>query len=280
MDVASLIRERRDVLSPAERRVADLVLADPHAVAFGTVATVAAGASTSGATVVRLGTRLGLDGFAELQALVRAELVPDRHRATERLREGGRDDPLLRAAAVNAEAVSSTLARIDRAAFDGAIDLLAARSRAVLVLAADASQGIGRQFATELAMLRPGVTEVHGTEVAVSRALGLSEPGDVVVTLDLPRYDRWLVAALDQAHDAGATIIALTGSELSPIARHAAVTFVVASGAAGPFDSHVAALAVLEALVAGVAGKLRRSAVARLEAVEAAWNDAAALTDD
>jgi len=280
VDVASLIRAKRGVLSPAERRVADLVLSDPHAVAFGTVASVARAAQTSGGSVVRLTTRLGLDGFAALQERVQADLTPARRRAAELIRQPKGTDLLARSVEVAAEAVRATLDGVDRADFEAAVALLAARSRTVFVLAADASQGIGAQFATELAMLRPGVVDVHGTEVAVSRSMALLAPGDVVVTLDLPRYDRWLLAALRQAHEADARIVALTASTLSPLATHAELAFTVASEASGPFDSHVAALALLESLVAGVAARLRSSATDRLERIEAAWRESGALADE
>lgn len=280
MDVASLIRANRDVLSPAERRVADLVLTDPHSVAFGTVAAVARAAETSGGSVVRLATRLGLDGFADLQVRVQGDLTSDRRQAVDRIRRPDLDDPLGQAVAVAGEAVRVTLDRVDRTAFDAAVALLATRSRPVFVVVADDSRGIGEQFATELAMLRPGVTHVQGNEVAVARILAAIEPGDLVVTLDLPRYDRWLLGALGAAHASGARTIALTGSELSPVAAHAELVFTVSSDAAGPFDSHIAALALFEALVAGVAARLRTSATARLERIEAAWTDAGALTDD
>lgn len=280
MDVASLIRANRDALSPAERRVADLVLSDPHAVAFGTVVAVARTAGTSGGSVVRLTTRLGLDGFADLQDRVRADLTRERHQAADRIRRPQADDPLGQAVAVASEAVQATLDRVSRPVFDAAVTLLAARSRTVYVIVADASRGIGEQFATELAMLRHGVVHVQGSEVAVARILATLDPGDLVVTLDLPRYDCWLVAAVETAHRSGGRIVALTNSELSPLAVHAELVFTVSSEAAGPFDSHIASLALFEALVAGVAARLRTSATTRLERIEAAWADAEALTDD
>ncbi|HEX2575324.1 MAG TPA: MurR/RpiR family transcriptional regulator, partial [Aquihabitans sp.] len=263
----------------AERRVADLVLADPHAVAFGTVAEVARAARTSGGSVVRTATRLGLDGFAALQDRVRTDLRTADHPAVDRIRRPPADDPLGQAVAVAVAAVGTTLDRVERTAFDAAVARLADPAHQAFVLVADASRGIGEQFATELAMLRPGVTHVHGSEVAVARALALLAPGDVVVTLDLPRYDRWLLAAVGAAHEAGARIVALTGSELSPLADLAELVFPVSSEAAGPFDSHLAALALLEALVAGVAATLQATATSRLERIEAAWRAGATFTD-
>ncbi len=279
-DVVSLIRANRELLSPAERQVADVVLADPHAVAFGTVAAVARAAGTSSGSVVRLAARLGFDGFAALQDRVQVELTPGHGQAADRIRRTGPDDPLGRAVTVAGDAVRDTLDRVARPSFDAAVTLLAARRRTVFVVVADASRGIGEQFATELAMLRRGVVLVEGNEVAVARTLALLEPADVVVTLDLPRYDQWLLRAVETAHHGGGRIIALASSELSPLANHAELLFTVSSQAAGPFDSHIASLALFEALVAGVAARLRASATDRLARIEAAWSDADALTDE
>ena len=46
-------------------------------------------------------------------------------------------------------------------------------------------------------------------------------PADVVVTLDLPRYDRWLLELSEHVQVGGARVIAITNSALSPLAAHA-----------------------------------------------------------
>jgi DNA-binding MurR/RpiR family transcriptional regulator len=87
MPVAQVVAQQREKLSPAERRVGDLVLSQPECVAFGTVAEVARRAGTSGATVVRLADRLGFDGYRGLQAMVQADLAALLRPAAERIRE-------------------------------------------------------------------------------------------------------------------------------------------------------------------------------------------------
>jgi DNA-binding MurR/RpiR family transcriptional regulator len=57
------------------------------------------------------------------------------------------------------------------------------------------------------------------------------------------------------------------------------VSFTVSAEGAGPFDSHVGTLTLANALVTGVAGRLRQSATPRLDAIEAAWRNAGALVD-
>jgi DNA-binding MurR/RpiR family transcriptional regulator len=277
-DLVHRIEQRADALPPAERRIAEVVLADPTAVAFSTVAEIGRQAGTSGATVVRLAGRLGYAGWADLQDHVRRGVGQQLRPARERIREAARGDVLEATAAREAENVHRTLASADRAVFARAVDLLA-RARGVHVVAGTAEAGIGLLATDALDLLRPGVHAVSGPTVTVARQLAHTTTEDVVLAIDLRRYERWVLDALDVAVDRGPTIIAVTDSVLSPLARAAAATFVVAAEGAGPFDSHVGTLALLNALSSGVARQLRRPAAARLDRVERAWTDSRALAD-
>ena len=280
VDVATRIAEHRDQLSPAERRVADVVLGDPQLVAFGTVAAVADRAGTSGASVVRLANRIGLEGFSELQSGVQAELAHRLGRATERIRQPGPADVVGRAMATELDNVQRTFERVDRSAFDDAVALLAGEGAGRLFLCvADASSGAMLQCGAELGMLRDGVTVLTGGDVAIGRSSSDARRGDVALVLDLPRYDRTVLETTRRLGRAGVSPVVLTDRALSPLTEHAAVVFLVEGAGVGPFDSYVGALALLNALVAGVAGRLRASATERLDRVEAAWRATDALTD-
>ena len=280
MELTGLIERRRNELSPAERRVADVVLRDPESVAFGTVATVARQAATSGASVVRLASRLGLDGFSALQAMVQGQLSRQLRPATERIRQPGPVDVVGQVLAAELDNVHVTLDRVDRAGFERAVSALAADKARVLLASGDASAGVLQQFAAELAMLRDDVVLLDGSEVAVARRAATVGPGDAAVVLDLRRYDRAVIALARRVAAAGATVIALTDRTLSPLAAVADTTFVVSATGVGPFDSYVGALALLNAITAEVATRLRSSATERLDRIEAGWSVIGALVDD
>lgn len=268
-------------LSPAERRVLTAVLDDPTAIAFGTVAALADRSGTSGPTVVRVARRLGYDGYRDLQAAVREEYGGHLRPAAERIRAttARHDDPLSRAVAVEIGNVQQTLASVDSKAFTTAIRLLTERRGRVLVLAGDAERGIASTFADLLAHLRDGVEPLDGPPPKVVARAALAGPADVVVVVDVRRYDAWVLDATRDLADAGARIIAVTDGALSPLATGAAVVFSVVAEGIGPFDSHVGTLALLHALVAGAADRLRQVATDRLDRVEAAWSRSGALTD-
>jgi DNA-binding MurR/RpiR family transcriptional regulator len=278
-DVATRIEHHRADLSPAERQVADVVLRDPEAVAFGTVARVATRAGTSGASVVRLATRLGFTGFTGLQSSVRDAIGQQLRPAAERIRTERGSDVVSRTLRAEVDNVHRTLAAVEPDAFEAAVGLLADPRRRIVVLAGDAETGVGAMFASALSLVRDGVAQVSGSDVAVARALAGSGDDTVVVAIDLRRYERWVVDSVARAVAAGATAVAVTDSLLSPLAAQAAVTFTVAAEGAGVFDSHVGTLALANALVTAAAARLRRSATTRLDAVEQAWRTAGALVD-
>jgi DNA-binding MurR/RpiR family transcriptional regulator len=279
MDVAERITDSGTNLTPAERRVADVVLQRPQLVAFGTVAELASEAGSGAATVVRLAAKLGFDGFTSLQDAVQAELAHRLRPAAERIRQPVAADVVGRTMATELDNVQSTLEQADRQAFTTAVAALSTSTARVAVLSGEASAGIAHQAVGELSLLREGVELVVGTEVAVVRAIALLGPGDACLVIDLRRYDRWVLDAARRAGERGVTLIALTDSALSPLALLADAPFTVVAASAGPFDSHVATLALLNAMIAAVADKLRSSATDRLDRIEAAWRSAGALID-
>ncbi len=249
--------------------------------AFGTVAELAKTASTSGASVIRLSTKLGFDGFSSLQDSVQRDLGRQLRPATARIRQPESGDPLGRALQVELDNTQTTL--------DGVRPGPVRPGRAVPGQPHHAGctcSAVTRRAASPPRPSRTcpcsgsGVTQVTGTEVQIYRTLAEMRPGDTVVALDLARYDAWLIGAAEAASKRRATVIALTDSALSPLARVADLHFAVRAKGAGPFDSYVGALALLNALVAGVADRLRASATESLDRIEAAWSEAGVLVDE
>jgi DNA-binding MurR/RpiR family transcriptional regulator len=271
VDVAARIGELSGSLTRSERLVAEVVLARPQLVAFGTVADLASAAGAGAATVVRLAAKLGFDGFTGLQASVRDDLGRQLRPAAERIREQSGGPLVEQLSAVERSNVQSSLSGVDAATLDIAARRLADQAARVLVLSGDASRGVAQQFAGDLGVLRDDVVLVDGNEIAVARHLALLRSTDVLVVLDLRRYERWVVDAARTAAAAGVWSVALTDSVLSPLAAVADATFVISAASSGPFDSHVGTLAVFNLLVAAVAEQLREVATTRLDRLEAVW---------
>jgi DNA-binding MurR/RpiR family transcriptional regulator len=93
-DTGVRIRSLLPSLAPAERRVAERVLADPGAVAASTITALAHDCGTSETTVIRFCRAVGFTGYPALRLALAAEI--GRHRRRRRPRVGGRQDRLRR----------------------------------------------------------------------------------------------------------------------------------------------------------------------------------------
>ena len=279
MEVAERIRAAGNDLTAAERRVAEVILARPHAVGFGTVADLASASGAGAATVVRLAGKLGFDGYTDLQSSVQRDLLHQLRPAADRIRDEIGDGTMARHLATELGNVQATLDEVDSDAFAELVTRLCDLEAGVAVLSGNASDGVARQFAGELALLRPAVARLAGNEVAVRRDISLLPQSTTVVVIDVRRYDSWVLESAATARERGMWIAALTDSYLSPIAADADRTFVLSAGSVGPFDSHVGTLALLNLVVTEVAGRLRSSASSRLDRVEEAWKAAGSLTE-
>jgi len=234
-------------------------------------------------TIDWVARKLGHAGFRELQAAAQEEMGPTAGLAPAAARiratAARRDDPLGRAAEVELANVDATLRAAEAGMYTAAVRLLTERRRRVLVVAGDAERGIATAFADQLAQLRDGVEVLAGTPPRVAARVALAGPADVAVAVDVRRYDAWLLGAVAGLRDQGAAVVAVTDGPLSPLVAGAAAWFSVRAEGVGPFDSHVGTLALLHALVAGVADRLRNPAAARLDRIEDAWRATAALHD-
>ncbi len=277
MESADRIGRSGASLTKAERRVAEVVLERPQLVAFGTVAELAAAAGAGAATVVRLATKLGYDGFTALQASVQHDLANQLRPAAERIREPVGSDLVGRHLQLEQANVQATLRPIDATLLDDVVRHLADVSARVYVLSGDASRGVAQQLVVDLLALRDDVQVLDGNDIAVRRQIALLRPTDVLVAVDFRRYERWVVDAAAEAAAAGVWTVAVTDSLLSPLSAGAQRTFVVAAAGAGPFDSHVGTLSVFNLLVTGVADQLRAVATERLDRLETVWQQS--LTD-
>jgi DNA-binding MurR/RpiR family transcriptional regulator len=258
-------------LSPALRRVAELLLVDPEAVAFGTVASVAAAAGTSTPTVVRLATALGYDGFADLRDATRQELSIRLATDAVRARSEAPDDPIEQLRSTEHANIDRTLDGLDPTALATATDLLDDPGRRVWVLPSSQTVGVAIRLVDQLALIGVRTVLLDGSEFRITSTLGSLDAGDVVLSMDVPRHEHALVRIQAAAVQRGAVPIVCTGPPATGLATTDGVVLPFATAAIGPFDSLVG-LTVLASLLTNAVIDRRRPAVAeRLAALERTW---------
>jgi DNA-binding MurR/RpiR family transcriptional regulator len=275
--VKSLLEQLREAdLSPAERRIADVIVGQPETIAFGTVAEIAKAAGAGGATVMRLSAKLGFAGFSELQTAIQQELTTRLRPAAARIRQRADNDVLEHAINTELGNVQQTLSAVEPDVLQRAAALLR-DSRMVGVLAGDSGIGVAHDLVIQLGMVRPNVFVAEVGSVAVVRSLAWLGAADVLIAIDSARYETAVVAAAERASDAGVPIVAFSDSHLSRIAKIATCSFRFVDEGAGPFDSYVGVLALANLLVAATVRAAGVDVVEHLDQLEATWRATSAL---
>ena len=255
-------------LTPAERRIAELVLAEPTLLAFGTVSDLASRVGTSRPTIVRFANKLGFRGYTQLQRHVRSDLSHRLARPSERIRHDDRAGQPVRAA--TNQAIASVFDTVKSKRFERLIKPVV-QAEKVWVLSGETSQAGAMAFHSGLSMVRPDVYMLQAH--SMSTDLSGAGPGDAAVIFDFFRYRRQVAEASRILADAGVTIIAITDSPLSPLAELTSTWCEIEVPAIGPFDSSVPAVAIAELLVSRVARDLQQEATERIDRIEALWEE-------
>ncbi|MBZ4016092.1 MurR/RpiR family transcriptional regulator [Streptomyces purpurogeneiscleroticus] len=258
--VAEAIRRRLGECSPAERKVARVLLAAYPSAGFETVAKIAERSGVSAPTVLRFAARLGYRGFSEFQQALREELEQrdasplSLYKATGFA--GRADSPVEELLNSSAETLSAsvrdTFAALPPDDLQHAIGLLAETKRRLLITGGRFSGLHARYLGLHLLQLR---TDVHLLpDGAVERTAMLTEGGkrDVLVVFDFRRYEPALLDLARLVVKRGGKVILVTDAWLSPISAVADVVLPSQAPATTPYDSLVPALAVTETVVTGV----------------------------
>ncbi|RRJ88294.1 MurR/RpiR family transcriptional regulator [Gulosibacter macacae] len=250
-------------LTPSERRVARALLADYPAAGLDTVATLAELAGVSGPTVVRFVKSLGFDSFREFQDMLRGELGAREASALSQASRARGDER-----AVLTEGVAATLSALSPTELVQAVKLLASPRRRIVTMGGDYSQIAADHLLLQLAPVRPNVSALPNAGVLAAAAIADIRAGDVWCVFDVRRYQLRMQRIAEAAKAAGAEIILFTDRWLSPIAGSADVVLTAHVEAAGPTDTAVPLLAVVEVVCDGVERALGDASVERLSTVD------------
>ena len=270
--VGEVVRQKLDSLSPAERRLARVLLASYPIAGLESVARFAERAGVSPPTVTRFITKLGFRGYPEFQENLRREVQSRLSSPLARYREepegAGSDSVLSKTLALAAHNVDTTRRLLAGRDFDEAVEVLADVRRRVMIVGGRVSAPLARYLAAQMHLLRPGTTFVDVERGAPAQQLIDMRKTDALVVFDYRRYQPDTIECARLAAGRGCDVVLFTDQWLSPASAFARQVLVTSVETIGPFDSLVGAMAVLEGVVAAVLRKLGPKAEARMQSLE------------
>jgi DNA-binding MurR/RpiR family transcriptional regulator len=271
MLVKDRIQENATDLTPAERKLAGVLLRDYPVVGLQSITRFAQVAGVSTPTVVRLARKLGFDGFTDFQDSLRLE-------AAEQMRQpaalagpvAGAGPPALRRFADAAVAnLADTIARLDPATFDTIAALLGDTARQIVFLGGRITRSNADYFFNHLQIIRPGVTLLSQSPNVWPQYLLDMGTATVLVVFDIRRYEPDLAKFAAEAKRRGATVILFTDQWGSPIEKLADQTVKAAVDVPSSWDSTLGLNLVVEALIAEVQSRRMDETGERIEELEA-----------
>ncbi len=273
--VGTLVRLRGMLpsLRPAERRVAQAVLADPMSVAERSISALARQCKTSETTVLRFCRAVGLKGYPELRIALAREATLEGAEAPGGKPLGGditANDPLEEIVAKigysDSRAVAETTDHLDVAALGKAVDAIVTANR-VDVYGVGASGFVAADLHQKLHRIGR-ITFVWSEGNAALTSAALLRKGDVAIGISHTGSAIETIEALRVAAARGATTVAITNFEPSPITEMAEIVLKTAAREttfrSGAMASRITQLTLIDCLFVGVAQRTYDETVAAL----------------
>ena len=255
--VGARIRMMRPTLTPLEARIVDAVINQPFD-RNTPLRQVSQDANVSEAMVVKTAKKLGFDGFRDFREQIsNYNGLPSAALHQEISSDDSAADILSKVFNTAIQALQETLAIIDVPTFEKVVDAIY-RARQRDLYGVGGSAQIARDVAHKF--LRIGLrSAIYDDSHMMLMSASLLGPGDVAIVFSHSGRTSAVIDAIRQAHECGATTIAITNFARSPLADIA--QFVLCSTARGSpllgenAAARVAQLNIMDAVFAAVAQK-------------------------
>ena len=275
-DILALIQSNMSGFSKGQKLIANFILSSYDKAAFMTASRLGKTVNVSESTVVRFAAELGYDGYPAMQKALQ-EMIRNKLTSIQRIEVSndriGQQDILSMVLQADMEKIRMTLEETDRKGFDGAVDAILS-ARRIYILCVRSAAAIASFLGFYFNLIFENVTLVNTASASeIFEQLLRVREGDVVIGVSFPRYSRRTVKALEFAHDQGATVVAITDSEASPLAGIADHALLAKSDMASFVDSLVAPLSLVNALIVAVSRRKDNDLAATFEALEHIWDE-------
>ena len=258
------IRRRYDTLSKRLKQVARYILDNSNSVAFDTVASIAQQADVPPSTLIRFANAFGFSGFNEMKQMFKQHLMEETANYTERarlFRQTTTDDAtppetpteiLNMFTMVNTQALQQLAMQTSGDDLQRAVALLA-EAENIYVIGLRRSFSVASYLTYALRHLDRKAFLIDGLGGMFTEQLSLVGPKDVVVAVSFSPYAREVVELVELGAQRKARQIAITDSQVSPLAAFSDVCFVVREAQVDGFSSQVASLCLAQTLAVSLA---------------------------
>ncbi len=272
LTIAEEARERLHEFTATERKAAHVLLATYPLAGLEPVADFAARAGVSAPSILRFVARLGFQSYPDFQKRLREELEAQLKsplmKASFETAPSGRSRLFDRFRAAVEANLAETFAHVPPGEFDAVVELMSDPKRRIYMIGGRFTDPLARYLASHLRIVRTRVIHLAGQIENLRDQVLDMRKNDVLIVFDMRRYQNDIVSLAQLAAGRGVKVVLVTDQWLSPISRVAAHMLSAHISVPSNWDSNVAALALVEALLAAVTERLWPSAKTRIGEIE------------
>lgn len=261
--------------SKGQKRIATYIIKNYDTAAFMTASKLGELSGVSESTVVRFAYELGFEGYPAMQRALQ-EMIRSRLTSTQRIQAAdnllSRQDVLSSVMRSDIEKLRLVADKADRQDFEEVVDLMV-KARHIYILGVRSSSFVAGYLNFYMHLLLENVTLVQSnTAGEIFEQMFRIGPGDVMLAISFPRYSKVTINTAKFAKDRGATIVAITDTELSPLGQMSCVSVLAPSEMISFVDSMVAPLSIVNALLVALGFKMGKDASETFSELENIWD--------
>lgn len=275
-NILTVMENKMPQFSKGQKKIAEYIISHYEKASYMTASKLGEVVGVSESTVVRFACEIGLDGYPQLQNELQ-EIIRNKLTAVQRMEvtseQIGGNDVLEKVLNSDIDKIKKTLDSTSREDFSQAVDALVS-AKNIYILGVRSSSALARFLSFYFTHIFESVVLVETTSASemFEKIMRIGE-NDVLIGISFPRYSRRTVKAFSYAKECGAKTIAITDSNLSPIAEKADFALLARSDMASFVDSLVAPLSLINALIVAVGLKKRDDVTNTFKKLEKIWDE-------
>ncbi len=275
-DFLSILQEKEPTFSKGQKRIASFITEEYDKAAFMTANRLGKTVGVSESTVVRFAVDLGFDGYPSMQKAMR-EMVLNRLTSVQRIEVAsdrfGDQDVVSMVLHSDIEKLRQTSDTVDRQQFQTAVNAIL-KAKRVYILGVRSAAPLANFLGYYLNYMFNNVHVLSGVSAGemFEKIVGVNSE-DVVVAFSFPRYSASTTKGARYCRSAGATVIGVTDSKLSPLGQCSDCVLLAKSDMVSLVDSLVAPLSLVNALIVAVASKKKKELAQTFSNLERIWDE-------
>jgi len=275
-NLIELIKEKYPKLSKGHKAIAAYIIEHYDKAAFMTASKLGEVTGVSESTVVRFPLELGFSGYPsflkELNGLVKSKLTSVQRLEVTSTRID-KEHVVKSVLQSDLNKIKMTLEEIDEENINNIVEEIL-KAKHIYILGVRSSAPLASFLGFYFNLIFENVRLVHTTSVSeMFEQIVNAGKGDVVIGISFPRYSRRTTKAMQLVESQGATVVAITDSVNSPLAKCANYSIFARSDMNSFVDSLVAPLSIINAIIVSIGLKRKDQIQTTLAKLERIWDE-------